>query len=72
MASGNVPPPKKPPTAPVLAALATSRGRLSENAGPLWADLWRRFSLVALICVGAVLTSGLWMSWKHVGTIGQL
>ncbi|MFD9819130.1 copper resistance D family protein [Streptomyces violascens] len=56
----------------VLAALATTRGRLSESAGALWADLWRRFSLVALICVGAVLTSGLWMSWKHVGGIGQL
>ncbi|MGW2858566.1 copper resistance D family protein [Streptomyces sp. NPDC001205] len=56
----------------VLAALATSRGRLSENAGALWADLWRRFSLVALVCVGAVLTSGLWMTWKHVGAIGQL
>ncbi|MFF4182734.1 copper resistance D family protein [Streptomyces sp. NPDC001691] len=56
----------------VLAALATSRGRLSENAGALWADLWRRFSLVALACVGAVLTSGLWMTWKHVGAIGQL
>ncbi|WP_438290347.1 copper resistance D family protein [Streptomyces sp. HUAS TT7] len=56
----------------VLAALATARGRLSESAGALWADFWRRFSLVALICVGAVLTSGLWMSWKHVGGIGQL
>ncbi|MFI6474902.1 copper resistance D family protein [Streptomyces sp. NPDC050516] len=56
----------------ILAVLATARGRLSESAGALWADLWRRFSLVALICVGAVLTSGLWMSWKHVGGIGQL
>ncbi|MGW2813511.1 copper resistance D family protein [Streptomyces sp. NPDC001415] len=56
----------------VLAVLATTRGRLSEGAGALWADLWRRFSLVALVCVGAVLTSGLWMSWKHVGGIGQL
>ncbi len=56
----------------VLAALATTRGRLSDSAGALWADLWRRFSLVALVCVGAVLTSGLWMSWKHVGGIGQL
>lgn len=56
----------------VLAVLATTRGRLSESAGALWADLWRRFSLVALVCVGAVLTSGLWMSWKHVGGIGQL
>ncbi|WP_162890039.1 copper resistance D family protein [Streptomyces olivoreticuli] len=56
----------------LLATVAGARGRLSENAGVLWADLWRRFSLVALVCVGAVLTSGLWMSWKHVGSIGQL
>ncbi|QHC23380.1 copper resistance D family protein [Streptomyces sp. GS7] len=56
----------------LLATLAEARGRLSQNAGVLWADLWRRFSFVALVCVGAVLTSGLWMSWKHVGGIGQL
>ncbi|MDH6128257.1 CopD family protein [Kitasatospora sp. GP82] len=56
----------------LLATLAGTCGRLSENAGALWADLWRRFSLVALVCVGSVLTSGLWMSWKHVGGIEQL
>ncbi|MFJ8311101.1 MULTISPECIES: copper resistance D family protein [unclassified Streptomyces] len=56
----------------VLATLARVRGRLGASAGALWADLWRRFSFVALVCVGAVLTSGLWMSWKHVGSIGQL
>ncbi|MFI6684051.1 copper resistance D family protein [Streptomyces sp. NPDC050485] len=56
----------------LLATLARARGRLGESAGALWADLWRRFSFVALVCVGAVLTSGLWMSWKHVGSIGQL
>ncbi|MEV7723699.1 CopD family protein [Streptomyces sp. NPDC087917] len=55
-----------------LAGLATSRRRLGDGAGLLWADIWRRFSLVALICVGAVLVSGLWLSWKHVGSIGQL
>ncbi|MBB4895648.1 copper transport protein [Streptomyces olivoverticillatus] len=56
----------------LLVALAGARRHLSENAGLLWADIWRRFSLVALVCVGAVLTSGLWISWKHVGSIGQL
>ncbi|WP_051695858.1 copper resistance D family protein [Streptomyces sp. NRRL S-244] len=55
-----------------LAALAASRSRLGDSAGLLWADIWRRFSLVALVSVGAVLTSGLWMSWKHVGAISQL
>ncbi|WP_369386519.1 copper resistance D family protein [Streptomyces sp. CG1] len=56
----------------LLATLTGTRGRLSENAGALWADLWRRFSFVALVCVGAVLTSGLWMTWQQVGGIGQL
>ncbi|MFI8262414.1 copper resistance D family protein [Streptomyces sp. NPDC085665] len=55
-----------------LAGLAASRRRLGDNAGLLWADTWRRFSLVALVCVGAVLTSGLWLGWKHVGSISQL
>jgi copper transport protein len=56
----------------LLAALAGARGRLSRNAGLLWADMWRRFSFVAMICVGAVLISGLWLSWEHVGGIRQL
>ncbi len=56
----------------LLASLTSTRSRLSENAGVLWADLWRRFSFVALVCVGAVLTSGLWMTWEQVGGIGQL
>ncbi|MFJ3913570.1 copper resistance D family protein [Streptomyces vinaceus] len=55
-----------------LAALAGARRQLGESAGLLWADIWRRFSLVALVCVGAVLTSGLWLSWKHVGSVSQL
>ncbi|MGW5611849.1 copper resistance D family protein [Streptomyces sp. NPDC003753] len=56
----------------LLVALVGTRRSLSERAGLLWADVWRRFSLVALICVGAVLLSGLWQTWKHVGSIPQL
>ncbi|WP_414170390.1 copper resistance D family protein [Streptoverticillium reticulum] len=56
----------------LLVALAGVRRRLGGNAGLLWADIWRRFGFVALVCVGAALTSGLWISWKHVGGIGQL
>ncbi|MFI1183757.1 CopD family protein [Streptomyces sp. NPDC020799] len=56
----------------LLAVLAGARARLSESAGVLWADLWRRFGFVALVCVAAVLVSGLWMSWKRVGSLGQL
>ncbi|MEV6671404.1 CopD family protein [Streptomyces sp. NPDC051162] len=56
----------------LLAVLAGTRGRLGGNAGALWAGLWRRFGFVALVCVAAVLISGLWMSWKRVGSVGQL
>ncbi|MEU8923665.1 CopD family protein [Kitasatospora sp. NPDC048545] len=56
----------------LLVALAGTRGRLGDGAGLLWADIWRRFSLVAMVCVGAVLVSGLWLSWKHVGAVSQL
>ncbi|MGW2367380.1 CopD family protein [Streptomyces sp. NPDC001667] len=56
----------------LLAVLVGARARLSESAGVLWADLWRRFGFVALVCVAAVLVSGLWMSWKRVGSLGQL
>jgi copper transport protein len=56
----------------LLVTLAAARRAPGEHAGVLWADLWRRFGLVALVCVGAVMVSGLWMTWKHVGTVPQL
>ncbi|MET7288692.1 CopD family protein [Streptomyces sp. NPDC005573] len=56
----------------LLSLLATVRRRLSPDAGLLWADMWRRFSLLAMMCVAAVVISGLWMSWEHVGAISQL
>ncbi|MGW3199727.1 copper resistance D family protein [Streptomyces sp. NPDC001118] len=56
----------------LLSVLTGARRHLSPNAGLLWADMWRRFSLVAMICVAAVVLSGLWMSWEHVGGISQL
>lgn len=56
----------------LLVALAGTRRSLSDRAGLLWADMWRRFSLLALICIGAMLISGLWQIWKHVGSIPQL
>ncbi|MER7847755.1 CopD family protein [Kitasatospora sp. NPDC096077] len=56
----------------LLVALAGTRRRLGDGAGLLWADLWRRFGLLAMVCVGAVTVSGLWLSWRHVGGISQL
>ncbi|MFE4518353.1 CopD family protein [Kitasatospora sp. NPDC056783] len=56
----------------LLVALAATRGRLGEGAGLIWARVWQRFGLVAMVCVGAVTVSGLWLSWKHVGGVSQL
>jgi copper transport protein len=55
-----------------LVALAFARSRLSEAGGLVWARIWRRFSVVAEICVGIVVVSGLWLAWKSVGSPAQL
>ena len=57
-----------------LASLAVlARGRLfGEQAGLPWAGVWQRYSSVALVSVGALVASGCWLAWRHVGAIGQL
>jgi len=55
-----------------LAALAGARSRLGESGGLVWARIWRRFSVVAEVCVGIVVISGLWLAWKAVGSPAQL
>jgi copper transport protein len=55
-----------------LVALAGARSRLSESGGLVWARIWRRFSVVAEVCVGVVVVSGLWLGWKSVGSPAQL
>ncbi|MET8626465.1 CopD family protein [Kitasatospora sp. NPDC004669] len=56
----------------LLVALAGTRSRLGTDAGLLWADQWRRFGFLAMLCVAVVTISSLWLSWKHVGAISQL
>ncbi|MFI6157214.1 CopD family protein [Kitasatospora sp. NPDC051170] len=56
----------------LLVALAGTRRRLGAGAGLLWAGLWRRFGLVAMVCVAVVTGSGLWLSWRHVAAVSQL
>ena len=57
----------------LLAVLAVgTRRRLSASGGILWSVVWRNFGLVALVCVGAVVVSGLWLTWQEVGAIEQL
>ncbi|MCV7344894.1 CopD family protein [Mycolicibacterium rhodesiae] len=60
----------------VLAAtgIAGRRNTIRDHEGVAadWARIWERFSLVATIAVGALVVSGSWLAWSHVGTLGQL
>lgn len=55
-----------------LVVLAASWRRLSPDAGTAWAQIWARFSTVALTAVGCVLISGLYLAWTFVGSPGEL
>jgi copper transport protein len=55
-----------------LALLSRARPALGAHAGLLWARIWQGFSVLALTAVGAVITSGSWLAWKHVGSVSEL
>jgi copper transport protein len=55
-----------------LAILATAHRHLTPGAGVVWAQIWSRFSTVALTAVGCMVVSGSWLAWKYVGGIGDL
>lgn len=55
-----------------LVALAAARRKLTPGAGGTWAQIWTRYSTVALTAVGCILISGLWLAWKHVGSPSEL
>lgn len=55
-----------------LVVLAASRRRLTRAAGDAWAQVWTRFSTVALTAVGCLLISGLYLAWTYVGHPGEL
>lgn len=54
-----------------LALLARARGSLSAGAGRAWSIIWERFGVLALVSVGMVLVSGLWLTYDEVGAFGQ-
>lgn len=54
-----------------LALLSRTRHLLGRRAGLLWARMWQRFSILALTAVGAMIISGSWLTWKHVGALSQ-
>ena len=54
-----------------LALLARERRSLSADAGDVWARMWERFGVLALVSVGMVLISGIWLTWQEVGALEQ-
>lgn len=55
-----------------LVLLSRARRTLGRHASLWWARIWQRFSLLALATVAAVILSGCWLTWKHVGGPAEL
>jgi putative copper export protein/methionine-rich copper-binding protein CopC len=50
-----------------LAVLGASMRATSFRRDRFWSATLRRFSVIATVCVGAMILTGLWMTWQHVG-----
>lgn len=44
----------------------------ARRAAQDWIQVWERFTVVALFAVGALIVSGTWLAWIHVGSPAQL
>ncbi|WP_432846584.1 copper resistance D family protein [Amycolatopsis sp. CA-161197] len=55
-----------------LVILAFSRRRLSLGAGDVFAQIWTRFSTLAMVAVGCILITGLWLAYSLVGSPSEL
>jgi copper transport protein len=55
-----------------LVLLSRARRTLGQRAALWWTRIWQRFSILALVTVAAVIISGCWLAWKHVGGPAEL
>ncbi|MBN9620670.1 MAG: CopD family protein [Actinobacteria bacterium] len=55
-----------------LTVLTRAHRRLGGLGADVWAGQWRRFSVLASASVGVVVVSGAWLTWEHVGSVGQM
>ncbi len=55
-----------------LVSLSRARHSLGQHAALWWARIWQRFSILALTTVAAIIISGCWLAWKHVGGPAEL
>jgi putative copper export protein len=50
-----------------LAVLGASMRMPAARRGRFWPTALRRFSVIATVCVGVMILTGLWITWLHVG-----
>jgi uncharacterized membrane protein len=50
-----------------LAVLRASKPPRAGLLGELWPNVLRRFSAIAMVCVGVLILTGLWTAWLHLG-----
>jgi copper transport protein len=55
-----------------LVILAGSRRKLSRGAGNTFAQIWTRYSTVALVAVGCILITGIYLAWTLIGSPSEL
>ncbi|CAM3710020.1 CopD family protein [Tsukamurella strandjordii] len=55
----------------VLGAAGLRARRTGVDGAGAFERMWARFSVWAMAAVVAVIVSGVWLSWVHVGTVGQ-
>lgn len=55
-----------------LISFATMLRLFGKGSGHYGARASQRFSTVAMVAVGTLITSGSWLAWRHVGNLGQL
>ncbi|GAB3860335.1 hypothetical protein GCM10028801_23010 [Nocardioides maradonensis] len=57
----------------LLLAVVTARHRsLADASVAFWTAAWQRFSLLATLSVAALAVSGLWLAWRHMGSLDEL
>lgn len=55
-----------------LVILAFSRRKLTRGAGDTFAQIWTRFSTLAMVAVGCILITGLYLAYTLIGSPSEL
>lgn len=55
----------------LMAVVAARHRDLAEATVAFWTRAWQRFSLLATASVAALAVSGVWLAWRHMGSLGE-